>query len=149
MDRATTCCFTGHRPNKLPWGEDERAPRCLALKARLAELLEDCYRQGYRHFICGMAQGADMYFGEAVLALREKHPDVTLEAAIPSRSRPPAGRNGTATAISGWWSAVIWRPWCSTAIPAAVCSGATVIWWIAPRWSWPSTTGCWGGPCIP
>ena len=30
-----------------------------------------------------MAQGADMYFGEAVLALREKHPDVTLEAAIP------------------------------------------------------------------
>ena len=41
MDRATTCCFTGHRPNKLPWGEDERAPRCLALKARLAELLED------------------------------------------------------------------------------------------------------------
>ena len=83
MDRATTCCFTGHRPTKLPWGEDERAPRCLALKARLAELLEDCYRQGYRHFICGMAQGADMYFGEAVLALREKHPDVTLEAAIP------------------------------------------------------------------
>ena len=41
MDRATTCCFTGHRPNKLPWGEDERAPRCLALKARLGELLED------------------------------------------------------------------------------------------------------------
>ena len=38
---------------------------------KLAELLEDCYRQGYRHFICGMAQGADMYFGEAVLALRE------------------------------------------------------------------------------
>ena len=68
MDRATTCCFTGHRPNKLPWGEDERDPRCLALKARLSELLEDCYRQDY---------------GEAVLALREKHPDVTLEAAIP------------------------------------------------------------------
>ena len=138
MDRATTCCFTGHRPNKLPWGEDERAPRCLALKARLAELLEDCYRQGYRHFICGMAQGADMYFGEAVLALREKHPDVTLEAAIPCEEQ-----------AARWWSAVIWRPWCSTAIPAAVCSGATVIWWIAPRWSWPSTTGCWGGPCIP
>ena len=53
------------------------------VKSDLAELLEDCYRQGYRHFICGMAQGADMYFGEAVLALREKHPDVTLEAAIP------------------------------------------------------------------
>ena len=83
MTPEQTCCFTGHRPGKLPWGEEEDDPRCLALKARLAELLEDCYRQGYRHFICGMAQGADMYFGEAVLALREEHPDVTLEAAIP------------------------------------------------------------------
>ena len=30
-----------------------------------------------------MAQGCDLYFAEAVLALRELHPDVTLEAAIP------------------------------------------------------------------
>ena len=30
-----------------------------------------------------MAQGADLYFGEAVVALRSLHPDVTLEAAIP------------------------------------------------------------------
>ena len=30
-----------------------------------------------------MAQGCDFYFAEAVLALRELHPDVTLEAAIP------------------------------------------------------------------
>ena len=30
-----------------------------------------------------MARGADLYFCEAVLALREKYPGVTLEAAIP------------------------------------------------------------------
>ena len=36
-----------------------------------------------RHFLCGMANGCDLYFAEAVLALREKLPDVTLEAAIP------------------------------------------------------------------
>ena len=30
-----------------------------------------------------MAIGCDTYFAEAVLALRECHPDVTLEAAIP------------------------------------------------------------------
>ena len=30
-----------------------------------------------------MALGADFYFCEAVLALRERHPGVTLEAAIP------------------------------------------------------------------
>ena len=32
MDRAKTCCFTGHRPEKLPWRYDEGDSRCLALK---------------------------------------------------------------------------------------------------------------------
>ena len=40
MDKSTTCCFTGHRPDKLPWGEDETDPRCLALKQRLAAALD-------------------------------------------------------------------------------------------------------------
>lgn len=83
MDRANTCCFTGHRPNKLPWGANEADPRCLALKARLSQAVEDAYRRGMRHFICGMARGTDLYFAETVLALREEHPDVTLEAARP------------------------------------------------------------------
>ena len=83
MLNAATCCFSGHRPNRLPWGTDEDHPRCRDLKKRLSVALEDAYQQGYRHFLCGMAQGADLYFGEAVLALRAAHPDVTLEAAIP------------------------------------------------------------------
>ena len=36
MNRETTCCFTGHRPEKLPWREDEGDARGLELKARLA-----------------------------------------------------------------------------------------------------------------
>ena len=36
-----------------------------------------------RHFICGMAEGCDIFFGEAVAALRRCRPDVTLEAAVP------------------------------------------------------------------
>ena len=40
MNRETTCCFTGHRPEKLPWREDEGDPRCLELKARLAGAVE-------------------------------------------------------------------------------------------------------------
>jgi len=83
MDREHTCCFTGHRPEKLPWRRDEGDPRCLALKARLAEELERAYAGGMRHFICGMAAGADFYFCEAVLALRDRRPGVTVEAAIP------------------------------------------------------------------
>ena len=78
-----TCCFTGHRPAKLPWGSSEGDPRCLSLKAEIAARLEGIYELGYRNFICGMAEGCDLYFAEAVLAMRDHLPDVTLEAAIP------------------------------------------------------------------
>ena len=30
--RPISCCFSGHRPGKLPWGDDEGDRRCLALK---------------------------------------------------------------------------------------------------------------------
>ena len=81
--KQTSCCFTGHRPSKLPWGYDETDPRCLALKRRIADAVSAAYEGGYRHFLCGMALGCDLYFCECVLALRDRHPDVTVEAAIP------------------------------------------------------------------
>ena len=83
MRQEITCCFTGHRPSKLPWGEREEDGRCLALKERLRLEVERAYEDGYRHFICGMARGADLYFCEAVLRLREERPGVTVEAALP------------------------------------------------------------------
>ena len=81
--RQRSCCFTGHRPTKLPWRYQEQDVRCLKLKARIADTIEAVYADGYRHFLCGMAQGCDLYFCEAVIAFREKHPDVTIEAVIP------------------------------------------------------------------
>ena len=86
--REQTCCFTGHRPAGLPWGSRESDPRCLALRQELADRLEGIYEAGYRHFLCGMALGCDMFFAEAVLALRQLHPDVCLEAAIPCGDQP-------------------------------------------------------------
>ena len=87
MERAITCCFTGHRPDKLPWGTDEGDPRCRDLKRRLGEALEEAYGAGYRHFICGMARGSDLYFAQAVLQQRARRPDVTLEGARPCESQ--------------------------------------------------------------
>lgn len=79
----SACAFTGHRAEKLPWGYDENDARCIALKERLRDVLRSLYDGGCRHFICGMATGCDLYFGEAVAALRAEKPDVILEAAIP------------------------------------------------------------------
>ena len=87
MERETTCCFTGHRPGKLPWRDDETDPRCIALKESICRELEKAYDRGYRHFICGMAQGCDLYFCEAAQLLRDSRPGVTVEAAIPCESQ--------------------------------------------------------------
>ncbi len=77
------CCFTGHRPEKLPWGTNEADPRCAELKQRIYDAAEAVYLSGIRHFICGMARGCDFYFCEEILRLRTAYPDITLEAAIP------------------------------------------------------------------
>ena len=82
-----TCCFTGHRPDKLPWGEDERDPRCQRLKRSLAQAVEDAYVMGCRRFLSGMARGCDLYFAEAVLELREWHGDVELECCRPCETQ--------------------------------------------------------------
>ncbi len=87
MDKERTCCFTGHRPDKLPWGEREEDPRCLRLKERLVQAVEDAYISDCRHFICGMARGCDLYFAETVLALREQERDILLECARPCETQ--------------------------------------------------------------
>lgn len=82
-NRAVTCCFSGYRPDKLPWGHNENDARCVRLKEKLDDILSAVYESGVRHFICGMALGCDMYFCEAALRLRDEHNDITVEAAMP------------------------------------------------------------------
>lgn len=85
--RQMTVCFSGYRPEKLPWGYDECDPRCAQLKQRLRRAVCAACDDGFRHFICGMARGVDTYCAEIVLALRPQYPDLTLEAAIPCPSQ--------------------------------------------------------------
>lgn len=87
MEREHSCCFTGHRPDRLPWGEEEHDPRCLYIKEQILQEIKRMYDAGVRHFISGMARGADLYFAEAVLQLRECQKDITLECARPCESQ--------------------------------------------------------------
>ena len=64
-ERENTCCFTGHREYKLPWGSDENDPRCRRLQQQLFDAVDAVYADGIRHFICGMANGCDLYFFDA------------------------------------------------------------------------------------
>lgn len=82
MDRRKTCAFTGNRPQKLPWGNDEQDYRCVAVKNRLRGELLVAIENGYDTFITGMALGGDTYFAEEVLRLKKTY-DVRLVCAIP------------------------------------------------------------------
>lgn len=77
------CVFTGHRPEKLPWGDDETDLRAVALKIRITQAIGRAYARGYRIFACGMARGCDLYFFDCVLGFSVTHPDVEIEAWLP------------------------------------------------------------------
>ena len=80
------CTFTGHRPEKLPWGTDETDLRCVALKIQMEKELRSLCREGVLDYMFGMARGADQYFLECLLRLKGEYP-ITVEAAIPCRQQ--------------------------------------------------------------
>lgn len=86
--RLKTCCFSGHRPQNMPWGYNETGLRFWIFKRKLKKAIEKNINDGYHNFICGMALGADMLFAETVISLKEKYPDISLECALPCINQP-------------------------------------------------------------
>ena len=56
------------------------------MEAEVLSLILKLAKDGYSHFICGGALGADMLCEKKVLALRAIRPHVTLELALPARN---------------------------------------------------------------
>lgn len=75
MQKALTCCFTGHR-NIIK----ADLPR---LQVRLEQLLRELAAKGVTNFIAGGALGFDMLAAETVLRLREELPQLRLRLALP------------------------------------------------------------------
>ena len=83
----TTCCFTGHRPQSLPWGFNEQDERCLKMKEQLKMEIIKAIENGYTTFISGMALGFDMICAEMVLELKKTFPRIKLIGAIPCKTQ--------------------------------------------------------------
>lgn len=79
------CAFTGHRPEKLPFGYDENHPDCEKLKQQLFCEILRLTREGVTTFLTGMAQGVDTWAAEIVLQLKCTLPSrkIQLWAVIP------------------------------------------------------------------
>lgn len=64
MKRIATCCFTGHRPEKL------NAPTEIVAE-KLRKAVEDAFSDGFTNYITGMSRGIDIWAAEAVLELKK------------------------------------------------------------------------------
>lgn len=121
--------FTGHRPQKLPFGFDETDPRCVGFKRRLCNSIEMMILEGYTHFISGGALGMDMYAAEAVLTaapsstrkLRWKSPFRTTDRLQSGRSPCATGRSASARKRMSSHGL-------RTSIPSAAYSIGTTTW---------------------
>lgn len=82
-----TLCFTGHRPQKLPWGFNEQDERCLKVKEKLKILIEQAIIDGYCYFWSGMALGFDMMCVEILLELKVKYKRIKIYGALPCRNQ--------------------------------------------------------------
>lgn len=78
-----TVVFTGHRPEKLPWGTNEDEPDAVLFKSRLHAALEYLIGLGYVNYMSGAARGFDSIAAETVIDLRREYPWVQLIVALP------------------------------------------------------------------
>lgn len=82
-----TCCFTGHRWQKLPWGQNEDDERCKQMKLSLKEEIIDAVNKGYKYFISGMALGFDIIAAETIIKLKKDYPQIKVIAALPCKDQ--------------------------------------------------------------
>ncbi len=76
IDITKTCCFTGHRPEKLRGTEEN-------IKSRLAEEIQNAINDGFTTFITGMALGVDTWAAQEVMRQKSANSDIKMICAVP------------------------------------------------------------------
>ncbi len=79
----TSCAFTGHRPHKFQWKDNEDDPRCIMLKEALTAQIMALVDAGVTDYYSGGADGVDCWASLIILALREKNPALKLHCVLP------------------------------------------------------------------
>lgn len=71
LDENTTCCFTGHRPEKFPFGNNEKDKRCHMIMMQMQKQIIALNRRGVYQFVTGMSRGVDFWGAEIMLRLNK------------------------------------------------------------------------------
>lgn len=75
-NRLHCCCFTGHRPSKLAYSENE-------IKFLLEKAIDYAISKGYTTFITGMAPGTDIWAAEIIIEKKKYNENLHLICAVP------------------------------------------------------------------
>lgn len=83
MNYVKTCSFLAKKEPASLWIVDEADLRCIKFKLSLKNKLERLVEEGFKHFASGMEIGADIYFAETAIALREAGAAITVGGISP------------------------------------------------------------------
>lgn len=83
MDFDMSCCFTGHRFDKLGFSERNDDPVYAKMYERLVLAVSDAIANGYTRFYTGMATGFDIIAAEHIALIKRRNKNITLTAVIP------------------------------------------------------------------
>lgn len=88
-DRQTTCCFTGHRKRDLPLEGDVSKQGVRNLISTIQLVCTQAYNEGYRTFVTGMAEGADLMCGSVIMDMMNyrEFADIRLICALPYKEQ--------------------------------------------------------------
>lgn len=136
--RSHTCCFSGYRPEKMPFRTND-PDAVQALEAALDRAVEHAVSQGYHTFLSGMAAGFDIWAAEAVIRARI----MTSVCCAPFRTTisPTAFLPRGKSAIMSVWSIRTPCAYSHRIISPAVFPCATASWSTLPPCSSATSTG--------
>ncbi|MBQ8965574.1 SLOG family protein [Ruminococcus sp.] len=88
-DKAVTCCFTGHRSRDLPFGGDVSRQGVKNLISTIQLVCSRAYEAGYRTFMTGMADGADIICGSVIMDMMNdvRYKGMKLICVLPYREQ--------------------------------------------------------------
>lgn len=82
LDKSKTCCFTGHRPERLPVGEEYQR-----LKEKVSFYIRLLAMRGFDTFITGMSRGFDLMAADILLNDPQVKDSVKIVCAVPYRAQ--------------------------------------------------------------
>lgn len=78
-----TACFTGHRPQLLPFLNNPDSREYKALYMQIKQSVQALVEKDVYIFLSGMALGVDLMCAEIVLEIKEQNPDIELHCVLP------------------------------------------------------------------